>query len=221
MKTALVTKYSSFKLFADLLDPRNRMKQVFEFNLKDIGHTARQMFFNMPTLLADRKWCEFDNDFIQFIPYISLVDRETKEVFLYERGNGSGEQRLVSLSSIGIGGHIEDLPFNDLFETIFEGSLREIKEEIGINYVDEDQYHDLKNALESAMVYLDRRTETESVHLGLFAVFMVDKETLDIIPEDGTITKSQWMPLQEVLTLRNLEPWSAKMRYLIGKTLKD
>ena len=71
------------------------------------------------------------------------------------------------------------------------------------------------------MVYLDRRTETESVHLGLFAVFMVDKETLDIIPEDGTITKSQWMPLQEVLTLRNLEPWSAKMRYLIGKTLKD
>ena len=105
MKTALVTKYSSFKLFADLLDPRNRMKQVFEFNLKDIGPVARQMFFNMPTLLADRKWCEFDNDFME--KYVN--DFESKMV----KARGRVKKRGLELLEEDTNELVDEVPLPD------------------------------------------------------------------------------------------------------------
>lgn len=103
-----------------------------------------------------RSWCEKDTDFLQLIPYV-VFHRTTlngeKEVFVYQRTKLVGEERLAGNYSIGIGGHINmsamynpvlkgrpsttfegkdcaGVVWNDFWETLYQGTMKELDEEV-------------------------------------------------------------------------------------------
>ena len=60
-----------------------------------------------------RDWCENDKRFMQLLPYVvlyKLIDDQIS-IFVYQRGKGTGEQRLAGGCSIGLGGHINPHDF--------------------------------------------------------------------------------------------------------------
>jgi predicted NUDIX family phosphoesterase len=85
---------------------------------------------------VDREEAETDFSYKQLIPYIVVLNAR-KEVLFYKR-RGS-ENRLKNLYSVGIGGHInEEDRARDLRETVYNGMIRELGEETGLQ-VSEDQ----------------------------------------------------------------------------------
>jgi predicted NUDIX family phosphoesterase len=116
-------------------------------------------------IFVERNQAENDKHYKQIIPY-SIFVNEKGEIFNYKRGNGSGEDRLKNLRSIGIGGHINledskellkhnsvmdewkekfshvegmDIFCDSLSYTIYSyGLYREIAEEFGLSLTYED-----------------------------------------------------------------------------------
>lgn len=77
---------------------------------------------------------ENDSSLQQVIPYVWIVNPETKEIFAYRRAGNQNyrETRLRNKWSCGVGGHIED---DDSGNPILSAMMRELKEEVKIaNY---------------------------------------------------------------------------------------
>ena len=66
----------------------------------------------------------------QIIPYVWLVNPETKKVFLYKRSKGGGEGRLHNKYSGGVGGHIDRDTDESTDNPVITAMMRELKEEI-------------------------------------------------------------------------------------------
>jgi predicted NUDIX family phosphoesterase len=164
--------------------------------------------------LEERVNCEKDPTKLQIIPYITLFDKTTKDVFIYTRGKASGEQRLAGNCSIGLGGHMETDPFNwpqdeDAFvknedtvlaQVIVEEALRELEEEIGIEPTDE-----LRAAIKAKIasgnfgLMYNVRTEVDQLHLAVAFFIGVDKdEIMSRTHEANVITRGQWMPVADI-----------------------
>ncbi|MDN8777049.1 NUDIX domain-containing protein, partial [Staphylococcus aureus] len=76
---------------------------------------------------------EEDPSYKQLISYC-ILENEDDEVLVYERLTGGGESRLHGLSSIGVGGHMNDVPEAVTFEEVIrENAARELEEEVGLN----------------------------------------------------------------------------------------
>lgn len=175
-------------------------------------------FFSLPPVLIDRSWCEKEPFYVQFIPYVTLhrlnALTKEKELFAYTRGGSSGEERLKDKISVGVGGHVETLPnqpAEDLRAVLFDAALREIEEEIGSAAVTQDLKEQIEIGLDTATIYLDTRTETESVHLGVFISVYADFDTWTA--EDNVVTQSGWQSLSELEAKLgdetvSVEPWS-------------
>lgn len=173
--------------------------------------------------LLDRDTCETDLAWVQWLVYIRLsyeVPSATIEngvdqyVFLYQRGKAGGEARLHDDWSIGLGGHVEELP--DPIEggnllVLAESAQRELIEEVGIE-LDVDVF---AQALTHPIVMRDNRTPTEAVHLGLFIDIRVDPSKINMLHETNVIKSGDWVLLREVQErhasggfVPRLEPWS-------------
>ena len=175
-------------------------------------------FFDLPSVLADRHWCETEPFYVQLIPYITFYrkNEETKEIeiFSYTRGKAGNENRLHDKISVGVGGHIEELPNSpeqNLRDVLFNATLREIEEELGEQALPDEIGLVIWSALSKAVIYLDTRTPTEAVHLGVF--LNIEANFKDWTPEQGVLVDSGW---RELPLLRqqladgsvNIEPWS-------------
>lgn len=146
-----------------------------------------------------RSLAESDPSLKQIIPY--AVFRHGGKILHYTRGAKSGEKRLVSKSSIGIGGHI-----NDGDETLFSfdqsayhnAVRREISEELRIT----------GSFRESAVALInDDSSEVGSVHLGV--VHLVDLESADVKSGEEAIAELGFATRGELLARRDsLEAWS-------------
>jgi predicted NUDIX family phosphoesterase len=127
----------------------------------------------LPVLLARennffmaRSAAETDPNFKQIIPYVLLV--HGGKVLHYVRGKKSGEQRLVSKGSIGIGGHMneQDEGLFALDEAAYlEGVRRETCEELKIGTTFRNRVAALLN---------DDSNEVGRVHLGVVHVCELD-----------------------------------------------
>ena len=179
---------------------------------------SKQGFFDLPAVLADRHWCEKEPFYVQLIPYITFYrkNEETKEIeiFSYTRGKAGNEDRLHDKISVGIGGHVEEMPNTpeqNIKDILFNATLREIEEELGSQVLPEEIGLVIWAALSKAVVYLDTRTETEAVHLGVF--LNIEANFKNWTPEQGVLVDSGW---KELPLLRqqladgsvNIEPWS-------------
>ena len=146
-----------------------------------------------------RSRAEEDPAFKQIIPYAVFTSGE--KILHYVRGAKSGEKRLVSKGSIGIGGHIND---ND--ESLFSFDRdsyrvavhREIEEELKFEGAYEDRVAGLIN---------DDSTEVGRVHLGV--VHVISLRDAKVRAGEKAISELGFLALEELRRRRDkLESWS-------------
>lgn len=108
----------------------------------------------------------------QIIPYTIITNG--RDVLVYKRLGGSGEQRLVDLYSLGFGGHIgfqqqyndEGLPAESI---IFDSIARELEEELGLNCT---QY---SSPVIKGLLYAGKSEKmVDMVHVGLVNVIFTN-----------------------------------------------
>lgn len=146
-----------------------------------------------------RDSAEEDSSFKQIIAYAIFHCRGR---FLhYVRGSKSGEQRLASKGSIGIGGHIDakDADQDSLGMAMYlKGVDREINEELL-----------LKTTYRQKLVALinDDSSEVGRVHLGVVHLFDLDSEAVEA--NEAPITGLEFLDLETLTARRDqLETWS-------------
>ena len=146
-----------------------------------------------------RELAEDDPTHKQIIPY--AIFKHGDKFLKYLRGKKSGEQRLASKSSIGIGGHINQDDFNSSSlekDTYLTGIEREINEELIINC----DYNNLPIALIN-----DDSNDVGQVHLGVVHLF--DLESDQVEAGETNIENLEFLSSEDLLREKeNLESWS-------------
>lgn len=144
-----------------------------------------------------------ENDcFKQPIPY-AIIQREN-EIFVYERLKGAGETRLHNKLSLGVGGHMNDVPDAEDFEDVLSDNLlRELEEEL---IIDEDG--DI--IIEHLGLINDDKDEVGRVHLGVLAsIKLFSHQNIEVREKDELA--GMWMTLEELKNPQiydRLENWS-------------
>lgn len=153
------------------------------------------------TYLIDRDICETDEDFLQLLPYVVLLN-PNGEVFTYERGGKGGEARLHGNLSVGLGGHVDELPHpHTLLQRLQLEAQRECEEEAGIKL--------RQLPLFNHMLY-DGTNAVGRVHLGLLTITAFDPSQR-LTLEDGMIENGRWERPTLLLNskeFQRLENWS-------------
>jgi predicted NUDIX family phosphoesterase len=147
----------------------------------------------------ERPAAELDPTHKQLIPY-SIFHHEGRYL-CYTRGGKSGEKRLVSKRSVGIGGHINpvDQSHDGLGETMYFNSIeREITEELVIGGTHTQTVIGLIN---------DDSSEVGSVHLGV--VHRFELSSAEVSSNEDAIQDLQFFTLTELKAKYDeLEAWS-------------
>ncbi|NJI01078.1 NUDIX domain-containing protein [Staphylococcus hyicus] len=143
---------------------------------------------------------EEDPSYKQLISYC-ILENENGDLLVYERLSGGGEARLHGQSSIGVGGHMNDVPdaqtINDL---IIVNASRELEEEVGLHVTSASQ-------LEHGGFINDDSNEVGKVHIGI--VFKVKVKANDIEVKETDTLKIEWKSLEDINDLNQFESWSA------------
>lgn len=167
------------------------MKRALCVNsMEDISNLIRGESETIDSSFVDRVICEDPNNkFLQVIPYVTFYTSkpaEGKIVFVqYLRAASGGDDRLLSKTSIGFGGHIDQLSDiksthantaedgtehfvmskQDLVDSMFTAAKRELMEELGINVL--DVLGVSMDFNETAFFLGDQSEEVNQVHIGL------------------------------------------------------
>ncbi|SUK13508.1 MutT/nudix family protein [Staphylococcus agnetis] len=143
---------------------------------------------------------EEDPSYKQLISYC-ILENENGDLLVYERLSGGGEARLHGQGSIGVGGHMNDVPdaqtINDL---IIVNASRELEEEVGLHVTSASQ-------LEHVGFINDDANEVGKVHIGI--VFKVKVKANDIEVKETDTLKIEWKSLEDINDLNQFESWSA------------
>lgn len=178
---------------------------------------------NWHYMLADRDNCEKDYSLLQIIPYITLIDRTKKTVFTYVRGTSGEESKLHTKLSIGLGGHIDELPGKrSIFELITTEALRELEEEIGLVLTEQEKQElepIIRKAVESGYFILETPNPVDLLHLCVPIHISVDSDKImeNLKPEMKVVENGKFMSFDEAITIANgdssepvdFEYWSA------------
>tara|TARA_R110000850_G_scaffold275678_2_gene415352 strand:+ start:3902 stop:4525 length:624 start_codon:yes stop_codon:yes gene_type:complete len=146
-----------------------------------------------------RDQAEDDPSHKQIIPY--AIFRHGDKFLHYVRGGGSGEKRLASKGSIGIGGHINDVDFAASSldkDTYTIGVEREIDEELNLVGGHTQKILGLIN---------DDSNDVGKVHLGVVHLFTLESD--QVTAGEDNIVDLQFLSLDELEDRRDdLETWS-------------
>lgn len=193
------------------------MKQALVCNTSDLPqqwHDAKGMslipierpiefFANLPTLMVGRDLCETDESLQQLLPYITVIDSATYDVFYYIRGNGGEESRLHGDISVGLGGHVDAVPPDNLALWLSEEAKRELREEVAMAYAPRIWFRDMLK---------DDTNAVGRVHLGLHGIIFVDSKEHVRAAEAGVIEHTGWISLGKLhddpALYNRLENWS-------------
>jgi predicted NUDIX family phosphoesterase len=147
----------------------------------------------------ERDLAEDDPSHKQIIPY--AVFHHGGKFLHYVRGKKSGEQRLASKGSIGIGGHVnrEDAGAQPVgWDTYMTGVAREFAEELHLPAQWEQRIVAILN---------DDASPVGQVHIG--CVHWVDLASDHVKAAEDTIMDLQFLSLEELQQRRDsLESWS-------------
>lgn len=183
----------------------------------DIVISNDSKLFTLTPFLVERDLCETDESLLQIIPYITLFDPGSEQIFIYTRGKQNGDSRLTGKCSVGLGGHIELAPSDTMnfLEVIIRETARELIEETTLTEDDFDRLVDIIGfTLKSGnfkLIYSDIDAVSR-VHLGLTFVYNTNSRTLTG-DEENVITEENWQTLSEIHELASngsieLEHWS-------------
>ncbi len=142
--------------------------KTWVFSTNDILHRM-----DIEANLGNRDEIETDESKYQIIPYVTFThtnDSTETSILKYSRGSKSGESRLMSKYSVGIGGHIEEAPIpntvSNLFDCIYRGCIREIEEELNLP-VSNTLKNYIRNKLASDSNFIMEDSPVGRVHLGI------------------------------------------------------
>lgn len=160
-------------------------------------------FWDLDTFVADRDICETDPSIQQLLPYIVLINSETGKFFVYGRGKGGAESRLVGKLSIGLGGHVDHPNYGNLSSLLREEAYRELKEEANVVPSAISFYKLISDQLPDG-----NEVPVGSVHIGLLGLAFVTDDDIGEL-EEGIILDGTWMDKTELLqNLSRFENWS-------------
>ena len=143
---------------------------------------------------------EKDSSYKQLISYVIISTADDEETLVYERLGGGGEQRLHGLLSIGVGGHMNDIPeVTDIDEKLSINAKRELEEEVGL--VGDDV-----NDIEIMGLINDDDNDVGLVHIGLVLKVSVAKDNVSNMEAD-TLALT-WKNNNELSELSPYESWS-------------
>lgn len=143
---------------------------------------------------------EEDSTFKQLISYC-LLENEKGEILVYERLSGGGEERLHGQSSIGVGGHMNDVMGADsINEVLRVNAQRELEEEVGLAKEDSQnmEYFGFIN---------DDNNEVGKVHMGI--VFKITVNTTDVEAKETDTLRIKWVEKGSIESYDDFETWSA------------
>lgn len=141
---------------------------------------------------------EEDPGYKQLISYC-ILENADNEVLVYERLTGGGKSRLHGLSSIGVGGHMNQLEGDDIERVLIENARRELAEEVGLTDIPEMD-------LELIGFINDDGDEVGRVHIGL--VFRIKVNRDDIRAVETDTLSIQWMDRNRLMEIPSYETWS-------------
>lgn len=150
---------------------------------------------------------EEDPSYKQLISYC-LLENENDEILVYQRLSGGGEERLHGQSSVGVGGHMNNVVGADsINEVLRVNAQRELNEEVGLS-------EDRSQNMEYIGFINDDTNAVGKVHIGV--VFKIKVKSSDVEVRETDTLKINWVSQDEINDLNHLESWSA----LILKDLK-
>jgi predicted NUDIX family phosphoesterase len=121
----------------------------------------------------------------QIIPYVWLINTNTKKVFAYKRIPGKGdyvEKRLMNKFSCGLGGHIDK---EDSANPVTNAMMRELEEEIVMKAYPQP----------TVVGYVNLEYDVHSVHFGIVAI--AETHETDITCADG-VKEGAWYTAEEL-----------------------
>lgn len=143
---------------------------------------------------------EEDTNYKQLISYC-LLENENNQLLVYERLSGGGEDRLHGQSSIGVGGHMNDIVGADTInEVLRTNAQRELEEEVGLAPEESQnlQYIGFIN---------DDTNEVGEVHLGV--VFKIKVNSNNVEVQETDTLKIKWVEQGSIDNYDDFETWSS------------
>ncbi|RIP34106.1 NUDIX domain-containing protein [Staphylococcus gallinarum] len=143
---------------------------------------------------------EEDPTYKQLISYC-ILENEHDEILVYERLSGGGEARLHGQSSIGVGGHMNDVKGADsINEVLRVNAQRELEEEVG-----------LSEQKSQNLAYIgfinDDTNEVGEVHMGV--VFKINVNSSDVEVKETDTLRIKWIDQAKIDDYDDFETWSA------------
>ncbi|EOB8616083.1 NUDIX domain-containing protein [Staphylococcus aureus] len=143
---------------------------------------------------------EEDPSYKQLISYC-LLENEHGEILVYERLSGGGEARLHGQPSIGVGGHMNDVPgAESINEVLRVNAQRELEEEVGLSEQDSQN-------MEYIGFINDDNNEVGKVHIGV--VFKITVSTNDVEAKETDTLRIKWVEKGNIESYDDFETWSA------------
>lgn len=176
--------------------------------------------FNRKTKFSfiPRSQCESDPSYKQVIPYSIVQYGRTRDdmlVFSYTRGKSGGEQRLVKLRSVGIGGHVNESALsNRKKRDSFTGGRHADSPEL--DYIKTDAKREIdeeiKYSANNPLFYLcgiinDDSNEVGKVHFGL--VYRLLLPNADVSPNEDCVSEGEMVTYRDLVNhVDEYENWS-------------
>lgn len=183
--------------FQGFLPIKGRKEPGIYLGLNDDGE--------MTSSFMERDQAENNAEFKQIIPYIIILHKGS--IFVYDRNEQSGEDRLHNKSSIGIGGHINDQDSKFPEEAYYAGLEREVFEEVGLETNTDRWQHSVIGLIN------DDSNSVGFVHLGIVHILEVNEfEVTQILDNaEKSMSNPRFVPILELNNpevVGELESWS-------------
>ncbi|EKD89545.1 MAG: hypothetical protein ACD_33C00045G0012 [uncultured bacterium] len=169
-------------------------------SIDDLANLTNGNAEHIETQLVDREICEkVENGFLQVIPYVVFFTIDPSvgkmKVIQYLRAAKGGEEQLANKTSVGFGGHIDDISELDITETVTAEGVadvykmdinnliksclntaeREVFEELGIKMSDKEYIN--VNFRDCAFFMGDQNgDDVHKVHVGLIIPIELSEE---------------------------------------------
>lgn len=186
----------------------NNEKNAFNGFLSKNDGQGEEIFNTFKNYEVKRRGdMEEDPSYKQLISYC-LLENENDEILVYQRLSGGGEERLHGQSSVGVGGHMNNVVGTDsINEVLRVNAQRELNEEVGLS-------EDRSQNIEYIGFINDDTNAVGKVHIGV--VFKIKVKSSDVEVRETDTLKINWVSQDEINDLNHFESWSA----LILKDLK-
>ncbi len=200
MKEKLMSKFDEMITVVPRTILFNSEKNQFNGFLDKNSEKGQDIFDALSKYEIKRRGdMEEDPTYKQLVSYC-ILENENDEILVYERLAGGGESRLHGQSSIGVGGHMNDVKgAESINEVLRINAQRELEEEVGLS--------DSKSQNLAYIGFInDDTNEVGEVHLGV--VFKIKVNSNDVEAKETDTLKIKWVNQSKIDNYDDFETWS-------------